>query len=93
MHAGAPYEVRRDGRGSRRLLNRRRQHLRQPGQAVALGGERAIARADDRAHLLQQFLPRVRLRHQGRKRLHRALTLELQHEELVPHQRLELGER
>ena len=76
-----------------RFFSRRGQHLRQSGQAIAFGGDQGIARADDRVHLLQQLLPRIRFRNQGRKRLHRTLRFELQHEELVPHQRLELGER
>ena len=80
--------VGRTSRAGRRLLNRHGQHLRQPGQAVALGRGRGIARTGDRAHLLQQLVARVRLRHKGRKRLYRALGLKLEYEELVPHHTL-----
>jgi hypothetical protein len=46
-----------EGREQLRLSNRHAQHLRQPGQAVAFGCGQRIARAGDRAHLLQQLLP------------------------------------
>ena len=59
----------------------------------ALGGGQRIARAGDGTHLLKQFGPRVRIRHKARKHLDRALGLELENEELVPHQGFELGER
>ena len=69
------------------------QNPRQPREAFALGGGQGIARAGDGTHLLKQFGPPVRLRHEARQHVDRALGFGLKNEELLTHQGFEPGER